>query len=133
MCTGPGHFIEWHASWTPDERLAVGPSLITGAGLGLFAKVDIDPDTELGFYHGHKIFSRAVYRYDSEYAVTSVCGKLTVDAVDLESGPFRMMNDCLDEGHHSVQLRKRKNSLYVVSIRPIRALEEIYVPYGPAY
>ena len=46
---------------------------------------------------------------------------------------MRMINDCLSEEHHSVQLRKRKSDIYVVTIRPIRALEELYVPYGAQY
>ena len=44
-----------------------------------------------------------------------------------------MMNDCINGTHHSVQLRKHGSTIRVVTIRQIRALEEIYVPYGKEY
>ena len=125
--------MQWPESWPKHPLVAIGPSLLPGAGSGLFAIRDIEPGTELGTYEGHKIHSRGIYRYNSDYAVTTVCGRLTVDAQDFNSGPFRMMNDCLTEDHHSVQLRKRRHEIYVVAIRTIRRFEEIYVPYGPGY
>jgi len=113
--------------------VTVGTSTITDAGDGLFAAVDIPAETRIGTYSGIKTFGKGHYHIESDYAISSACGTFTVDAHDLDSGPFRMANDSLVEDLDNIQFRKNGYEFEVWTIKDVQTDEELFVSYNKHY
>jgi len=125
--------LEWPLEWPSNPFVTLDTSTIKEAGNGLFAAVCIDAETRIGTYSGVKTFGKQLYCTKSDYAITSACGTLTIDAHDAASGPFRTINDCLIEEQDNIQFRKNGNEIEVWMIRDVKIDEELFVSYDKIF
>ena len=125
--------------------LELKPSLIPGAGLGVFAKADFDAGIILCEYRG------AVFLRETEKEII----KLNNRCLTLNNNGFIAGNNCiatyvndiidLEESKKNKEFIKHKDKdyncsyqrtyskMFIVSTKPIKEGEELYVDYGKNY
>jgi len=113
------------------------PSLIDGAGQGLFATRDFGAGELLCVYRGKKVPLAASMRGEagsSDYRMGGF-GLFSVDATDAPEVLARYINDHADVRCLSVKFVKlvREYTALVVALRDIAAGEELFVSYGEVY
>jgi len=119
----------------PASALAVRPSRIARAGLGLFAATDIAAHTLVCEYSGAELsLVETALLGDCTYLMGGL-GFISVDAREHRGVLARYINDGGAAGAQNarfVKLPSRRRAC-VVAKRDIRAGEEIYASYGPIY
>mmetsp|Transcript_7472 Transcript_7472/g.14608 ORF Transcript_7472/g.14608 Transcript_7472/m.14608 type:complete len:180 (-) Transcript_7472:124-663(-) len=117
------------------EAFEVAESRLRGAGLGLYAKVDIPENTVLCYYTGKVLSLMKVLRArDTDY-VMGLSLNVHVDAKDYPDVLARYINDHGDPRCINAKFVKepKLRRAAVVSIKRICAGCEIYASYGQSY
>lgn len=107
---------------TPVE---VGLSNIPGAGRGLFAKRDIPMNTKFGDYKKGKVLDKP-----TKGTHIALIGGVYYDASDVRRTIAGIANRAPKGKKNNCKLTKTG---FTVTIRKIKAGEELYLGYGPAY
>ncbi len=133
--------VEACVASTRDGPLRVQPSLIPGAGLGLFTAKDVLAGTVLaGCSYGGDVLTFARARAlppDAKDYVMALHFNVHVDAANHPGYLARYINDNLTDGgrHRNVRFVKdpARRSATVMATRDLRAGEELYAEYGDGY
>lgn len=118
------------------QDVAVAPSLIPGAGEGLFARRAFSAGQVLGHYRGKRLsLAQAMKLEDRDYLMGGFGVNAHVDAREAYAMPGRYVNDNFDASKLNAEFRKNKasRSAALTAIKPIAAGEEIYAAYGSSY
>ena len=121
-------------SW--PHGVEVRPSLIRGAGDGLFAGVDFAAGAWLGEYRGRVLsLLQATQLADRDYLMGGFGLNAHVDARFAMNAPARYVNDHFDKERLNARFdkNKEKRTATLVATRAIRRGEEIYASYGESY
>ena len=133
--------VEECVASTSEGPLRVMPSLIPGAGLGLFTGEDVPAGTVLpGCTYGGDVLTfmqaRAMRPETKDY-VMALHFNVHVDAAMHPGYLARYINDNLADGgrHRNVRFVKdaAERCASVVTTRDLRAGEELYAEYGDGY
>ena len=119
-----------------SDSLEVRTSLIPGAGNGLFALKDYEPNDILCEYTGSRLTLLQTMRLkDKTYLMGGFGLNCHIDAKDHPDVLARYINDARDEARQNAKFVKLKvaKKAQVVAIQPIKAGDEIYASYGPVY
>jgi glycosyltransferase involved in cell wall biosynthesis len=122
-----------------EDDLIVSQSLIPGAGLGLFARVALGPDTILCDYTGDvrngKQIARAIEAGHCNDYLLKLEDDMFVDPLHHPDVKARYINDAMDpEKNNCIYVLDPPNKkALVVSTRCIYPGEELYVSYGSNY
>ena len=120
--------------WT--HGVEVRPSLITGAGDGLFAARDFAKGEALGDYYGRVLSLLQAYQLeDRDYLMGGFGINAHVDAKFALDSPARYVNDNFDPSMLNAHFEKDKERrrARLIASRCIRAGEEVYASYGESY
>jgi hypothetical protein len=123
-----------------QDWLQVKPSVIPGAGRGLFASADISAKTVLGKYHGRRITTlRGVHALkDDQFVFTFTLPNqrpLWIDG-NVPSNYLRFVNGAKSQADHqrvNVEAYQYGGVLRIRAMRPICAGEELILDYGAEY
>lgn len=121
--------------------LRVGPSLIPGAGLGVFATRYHPKGSTVAIYYGDVMDADAIADasrpdWDIKYAYSmELAPGVWIDALRHPTCIARYLNDNIDRNKYNVTWVRRPALLIaeVVALRDIEAGEEVYVSYGDEY
>eukprot|EP00455_Lapot_gusevi_P038328 TRINITY_DN4294_c0_g1_i9.p1 TRINITY_DN4294_c0_g1~~TRINITY_DN4294_c0_g1_i9.p1 ORF type:complete len:174 (-),score=55.42 TRINITY_DN4294_c0_g1_i9:455-919(-) len=113
----------------------VKPSLIEGAGMGLFAGMDLPADTIVMYYEGvvlsEEQYERLAAADDTEYVLYIWNRGVYVDGKDPNTSQFKtrfLNHSCAPKAN-----LKWGDDGALVTLRPIKKGEEMYVDYGSDY
>lgn len=134
------------ALFSPQQKYRIGnapisirESLIPGAGLGAFAKQDIEANTFLGFYEGETCTDDDDGDYVLSISGYNARGDYITKCIDAEALPWegntnwtRYINGIKTETRN-VTFYIRGNKIGVKSIKKIRRGEELLLDYGSDY
>ena len=122
-----------------EKHLYLKKSLLPGAGLGLFTRVDIPKGKNIVEYKGRVVDWQDVRHEDGHNGyLFRLNRKLAIDARPYKKSLGRFANDArgirkIVGLRNNSEYTVAKNRCYITSIRRIRKGEEILVPYGKAY
>ena len=125
--------------------LELKPSLIPGAGLGVFAKADIDAGIILAEYRGAVFLSELESKInklnnkclrinnDSFIAGTNCIAAFVNDIIDLEESKKNKDFIKHKDKDYNCSFQRTYSKMFVVSTKPIKEGEELYIDYGKNY
>lgn len=113
-------------------HLKVKPSLIQGAGMGLFAAARIPANRRLGRYRGtyyaRRAASDSVPDAHKPYLMDTIGGGV-IDGYTLENH-MRWANHARGDAVNAYAKLENDGVVFFVTLRAIEAGEEIYIDYG---
>lgn len=117
---------QWREPW-----VEIRPSTIAGAGNGVFALRDFEPNAIIGYYTGAYSLARKSHG-NGEYAL-EVTAHRVIDGT--RCGNWTMM---MNDGAHGRRRRPRVNIEFdeeaaIRTLEPIRTGDELLVDYGAEY
>jgi hypothetical protein len=130
------------------EMVEIRPSLIPGAGDGLFARIDIPEGTYLGFYRGEKLTPHASAKLEGTKAGEYLFGIPECAEDEVHDSIAGDMNDYVSKVNFAPetingQPTNLQNAVFfeecaepyvrLYTVRAIAADEEVYADYGPDY
>ena len=106
--------------------------MLTGAGLGIFAKKPISHGVWLGEYEGtFSVIKRSAYLWSVRQNHTKM---FVIDAKEVQfSNWLRWVNCAMTRHQMNLLVIQCKERIYYVTIRPIFPGEELFVYYGDVY
>ncbi|MGB0744191.1 MAG: SET domain-containing protein-lysine N-methyltransferase [Opitutales bacterium] len=117
-----------------EDHFEVRPSLIKGAGMGLFAKVRISEDDTIGYYTGEVIDEEAFH--DPARPFSAYVLWVTRKHIIIGEGPkanyTRFINHS-DEPNTFLVVSNRWKTARFEALREIAPGEEIFFNYGEDY
>lgn len=124
-----------------QKCLSIRPSRIIGAGLGIFANIDIKKDTELGWYRGNIITEKEWKNCKDDsymWLITDDTEKnYYIDGKYIKnSNKLRYVNGCLTPGQIAsvnVEAYQYGLKIWYRTIRKIKNGEELIIDYGKDY
>ena len=122
-------------SW-PERGVAARPSLLAGAGNGLFALRDFAQGEEVADYFGEVLnLMQSIKRENRDYVMGGFGLNAYVDASAAVDCSGRYINDNFNKERINARFDRdrRARRARVVALRRIAAGEEIYASYGEDY
>lgn len=123
-----------------DAPISIRESLIPNAGLGAFAKIDIEVNTFLGFYEGKPCTDDDDGDYVLSVSGYNDKGQYIVKCVDAQALPWesntnwtRYINGIKRGGIRNVTFYIRGNKIGVKTVKKIFKGQELLLDYGPDY
>ena len=133
---------------TPDSDyflLELKPSLIQNAGLGVFAKADLPDGVIVAEYRGSIFLSEfeskiaplnnkcLTINKDSFIAGNNCVASHINDIIDLEES--KKIKDFIkySDKDYNCKFQRSHHKMFVLSIKPIKEGEELYIEYGKNY
>eukprot|EP00465_Bigelowiella_longifila_P009335 CAMPEP_0185260820 /NCGR_PEP_ID=MMETSP1359-20130426/9360_1 /TAXON_ID=552665 /ORGANISM="Bigelowiella longifila, Strain CCMP242" /LENGTH=129 /DNA_ID=CAMNT_0027847241 /DNA_START=70 /DNA_END=456 /DNA_ORIENTATION=- len=118
-------------------ELRVAPSLVSGAGMGLFAMVPFRKGSEICRYTGTalSLADLLLKRVTNTDYVMGLSLRVHIDAQHHPEVLARYVNDIADAKKRNATFVKipKEKMAKVVALRDIRPGEEIYASYGEGY
>lgn len=118
-----------------EADFLIQPSLVEGAGMGLFAKSMLRPGDIIGDYTGDVLTDEEAHseeHVDSLYLV-QVCKDYWVKGEGAKANYTRYVNHGGRYSNARLSVSTRWKTVRIVAEATIRAGEEIYMDYGEAY
>jgi hypothetical protein len=113
----------------------VRPSMVPGAGMGLFVMVPVEAGTVIVEYSGDRVGS-VLQRYrlrDWDYLALTSDPAVSIDARNRPEAKARYINHHFDPAARNTESRMQDGRRFVVALRRIEAGEELFYSYGERY
>ena len=120
----------------PEQGVATAPSLIDGAGSGLFARRNFEAGAQVAEYYGQRLsFLKMIQCEETDYVMGGFDLNTYVDARLALDCSGRYINDNFDPAKINAQFDKLpgEHRANVIATKPIAAGEEIFASYGEDY
>ena len=133
-----GHKLMWPGA-TIGQGLAVVPSQLHDAGMGLFATMDFMKGDVITIYEGEHIYKEEACKREVKTHMASICSRLVIDGIKRPEngiGGGSFVNDPRNRMMRNAEFKtaregyKRKYGVYLVATRHITSGQEIYASYG---
>lgn len=118
-----------------QDGVEARPSLIEGAGMGLFATRAHAEGDIVCEYMGRIYPNQIAWKLEDKSYLMKLGKNIYIDALHCPNVLARYINDCRNRGKYNVRFEKcpEECKAMVVALRDIQVDEELYVDYGRFY